>query len=29
MRDKVAKTQGKISAKRLLPIAVAAGYSDN
>jgi transposase len=26
VRDKIAATQGKISAKRLLPIAVAAGY---
>jgi len=27
VRDKVAKTQGQISAKRLLPVAVAAGYA--
>ncbi|HET6910604.1 MAG TPA: IS21 family transposase [Mycobacteriales bacterium] len=27
VRDKIAKTEGRISAKRLLPIAVAAGYA--
>ena len=27
VRDKVAKTDGRISAKRLLPVAVAAGYA--
>jgi hypothetical protein len=26
VRDKIATTEGRISAKRLLPIAVAAGY---
>jgi hypothetical protein len=27
VREKVAKTEGRISAKRLLPVAAAAGYA--